>query len=194
MEENQSLEHSLPHGAVVKPDTDFDKSEPRALLIAGLGIGTVVGLVIVLLSVQAYFDHIKAVATYEKVLVPVSEDLKNLHMQEDQELNSYKYLDRNQGIVQIPISRAMQLITEEAAENKLKYFQKSTPVKVPVAAPAAGTAAPAAAGPAANGAASAPNAGSAAAPAVGSPSEGSPAPATGQKSGSGSASGSKKMQ
>jgi hypothetical protein len=194
MEQNQSLEHSLPHGETVKAETDFDKSEPRALLIAGLGIGTVVGLVIVLLGVQAYFDHIKAQATYEKVLVPVSEDLKNLHIQEDQELNSYKYLDRNQGIVQIPIGRAMQLITEEAAENKLKYFQKSTPVKVPVAAPAAGAAAPAATGAAASGAAaSAPNSGATAAPAASNAGQGSPAPGTGQKSGS-NASSAGKMQ
>jgi hypothetical protein len=149
MEQHQSIESAPPHAEVAKVETDFDKSEPRALLIAGLGIGTIIGLVVVLLGVQAYFDHIKAEATYEKVLVPVSDDLKNIHAQEDEELNTYKFLDRNQGVVQIPISRAMQLITEEAGENKLKYFRKPTPVKVPVAAPAAGgTAAPAGSAPA----------------------------------------------
>jgi hypothetical protein len=157
MEQHQSIESVPPHAEVAKVETDFDKSEPRALLIAGLGIGTIIGLVVVLLGVQAYFDHIKAEATYEKVLVPVSGDLKNIHTQEDEELNTYKYLDRNQGVVQIPISRAMQLLTEEAGQNKLKYFRKSTPVKVPVAAPAAGgTAVPAGSAPAGSAPATAP--------------------------------------
>lgn len=178
MEQHQTIEPS-PSANVIQGETDFDKSEPRALLIASLGIGTIIGLVVVLLGVQAYFDHIKAQATYEKVLVPVSDDLKNIHSQEDEELNTYKYLDRNQGIVQIPITRAMQLLTEEAAQNKLTYFQKSTPVKVPVAAPAPGSA-PGAVG---KGAAAA---GQAAAP------TGSPAPVAGQKSGNGSASGTGK--
>ena len=51
------------------------------------------------------------------MLVPVAQDLQNLHSQEDEELNTYKYLDRNKGTVQIPISRAMQLIAEEAAQT-----------------------------------------------------------------------------
>lgn len=172
MEQHQTIEPSPSSANVIQGETDFDKSEPRALLIASLGIGTIIGLVVVLLGVQAYFDHIKAQATYEKVLVPVSDDLKNIHSQEDEELNTYKYLDRNQGIVQIPITRAMQLLTEEAAQNKLTYFQKSTPVKVPVAAPAPGAVGEGAAA-----------AGQAAAPT---------APVAGQKSGNGSASGSGK--
>jgi hypothetical protein len=130
---------------VVKNDTDYDRGDPRALLIAGLGISGLILLVLIILGVQAYFDHVTEVATYDKVLSPVSDDLKNLRSQETEELNTYKYIDRNKGVVQIPISRAMELLAQEAAENKLTYFQKSTPVKVPTApgaAPAAGAAAP----------------------------------------------------
>lgn len=124
---------------IVKTETDFDRSEPHALLIAGFGIASVIGLVVVILGIQAYFDHLREQAEYEKVAVPVSQDLKNLHSQEDEELNHYKYLDRNTGVIQIPISRAMELIAQEAATHKLRYFQKPTPVKVPGAA-AEGTA------------------------------------------------------
>lgn len=141
-----------PH-EIVKKGTDFDRSDPRTLLIAGLGIASVIGLIVIILGVQAYFDHITEVATYQKVLAPVSDDLMNLRSQEAEELNTYKYIDRNKGVVQIPISRAMELLAHEAAENKLSYFQKPTPVKAANAPAAAGApspggaAQPAAAGP-----------------------------------------------
>lgn len=135
---------------IVKTETDFDRSEPHALLIAGFGIASVIGLIVIILGIQAYFDHLRERAEYEKVALPVAEDLKNLHAQENEELDHYKYLDRNKGTVQIPISRAMQLIAQEAAAHKLQYFQKPTAVKVPGApaegAPAANGAAPAGVG------------------------------------------------
>jgi hypothetical protein len=136
---------------VIETNTDFDRSEPHALLIAGFGIASVIGLVVIILGIQAYFDHLREQAEYEKVAVPVAQDLKDLHAQEDEELNHYKYLDRNTGTVQIPVSRAMELIAQEAAAHKLKYFQKPTAVKVPGAPGTAGTA-PAAGAPAGNGA------------------------------------------
>jgi hypothetical protein len=116
---------------IVKNETDFDRSEPHALFIAGFGIASVIGLVVIILGIQMYFDHIRERAEYEKVAVPVAQDLKNIHAQEDEELNHYKYLDRNTGTVQIPVSRAMELIAQEAAAHKLKYYQKPTAVKVP---------------------------------------------------------------
>ena len=164
MEETHQDQPLPDHGAaeIAKADTDFDRSEPHALLIAGFGIASVIGLIVIILGIQAYFDHLREQAEYEKVAVPVAQDLKNLHSQEDEELNNYKYVDRNNGTVQIPISRAMQLIAQEAAAHKLKYFQKPTAVKVPgapgEAAPAAAGAAPAAGTVPAGGAAPAPGA------------------------------------
>jgi hypothetical protein len=113
----------------IKHDVDYDRSDPRALLIAGLGICSIIGLVLVILGVQAYFDHIREEEAYQSVYAPVAQQLQDLHAKEAEELNTYKYLDRNKGTVQIPISRAMQLLAEEAANHKLTYFQKPTPVK-----------------------------------------------------------------
>lgn len=136
---------------VVKTETDFDRGEPHALFITAFGLAALLGLTVTVLGVQSYFDHMRAHEMYEKVLVPVSSDLRNLHVQEDEELNSYKYIDRSKGVVQIPISRAIALIASEAAAGKLHYFQKQTPVKLPgapepAAAPAGTPAAPGAPG------------------------------------------------
>jgi hypothetical protein len=144
METNRNDKMDASHGNAGKSGVDFDRSEPRALLIASIGIASILGLTAMILGVQAYFDHMHEQQMYEKVLVPVSQDLKNLHSQEDQELNTYKYIDRDKGIVQIPITRAMQLIEQEAAAGKIEYFHQPTPVKVPNAAGAAPASAPAA--------------------------------------------------
>jgi hypothetical protein len=144
METNKDDKMDASHGNAGKSGVDFDRSEPRALLIASIGIASILGLTAMILGVQAYFDNLHEQQMYEKVLVPVSQDLKNLHTQEDQELNTYKYIDRNKGVVQIPIARAMQLIEQEAAAGKIEYFHQPTPVKVPNAAGAAPATAPAA--------------------------------------------------
>ena len=144
METNKNDKMDASHGNAGKSGVDFDRSEPRALLIASIGIASILGLTAMILGVQAYFDHMHEQQMYEKVLVPVSQDLKNLHSQEDQELNTYKYIDRGKGIVQIPITRAMQLIEQEAAAGKIEYFHQPTPVKAPNAAGPAPTGAPAA--------------------------------------------------
>jgi len=144
--------HPIPpdSAAVMKSGVDFDRSEPKGLLIAAFGIASILGLTATVLGVQAYFDHIHEQEMFQKVLVPVSEDLRNLRIQEDQELNTYKYLDRNTGTVQIPIARAMELMAQESANGKLKYFQKPTPVKVPAPPGAAAPMAVAPGTPAAN--------------------------------------------
>ena len=131
METNKDDKMDASHGNAGKSGVDFDRSEPRALLIASIGIASILGLTAMILGVQAYFDNLHEQQMYEKVLVPVSQDLKNLHTQEDQELNTYKYIDRNKGIVQIPISRAMQLIEQEAAAGKIEVFPPADSRKGP---------------------------------------------------------------
>ena len=71
MEENSKHGELVPDPAApytVKSTTDFDKGNPQALLIAGLGISGLILLVLIILGVQAYFDHVTEVATYDKVL------------------------------------------------------------------------------------------------------------------------------
>jgi hypothetical protein len=128
-----------PHG--------FDTTEPKGGFIAVFGIATVVTLVATILGIQYYFDQAFEQQTYSEVLAADSDQLKNLHATEDQQLYSYQYVDRTQGSVRLTIDRAMDLLAKEAAEDKLQYPTTPYKVKTPeelAAGPAA--AAPAAAG------------------------------------------------
>ena len=46
------------------------------------------------------------------------QDLSDLRAREDQLLNSYGWVDKNTGVVRIPIERAMQLIVERGLPTR----------------------------------------------------------------------------
>ncbi len=94
----------------------FDVAEPRTRFIALFGLGTLAALIAIILGLQAYVDSVKQQEIFVKVLQPVSEDLKALHAREDTELNSYQYIDRDKGVVRLPIRRAMELLVQEHAK------------------------------------------------------------------------------
>src|SRR5208283_776035 len=145
MESNEHIEPEVPIPDQIQAETGYDKQEPPAGLIAGLSLSTFLALIAVILGVRAYFDYTKQ-QYEEKVGQAVAEDLKNLHSTEDEALNSYKVLDKDNGVVRIPIRRAMDLIAKESAEGKLKYAQTGYPVKSPTSgggAPGAATGKPA---------------------------------------------------
>jgi hypothetical protein len=114
---------------LMQVETGYDKQEPKAGLIAGLTLATFVALIAVILGVQAYFERVREEQIYKEQLAPVSDELKNLRNSEDEVLSSYKVIDKQTGVVRIPVKRAMELIAKEAAEGKPQYAQKTYPVK-----------------------------------------------------------------
>lgn len=108
------------------PREGFDRAEPSAGAIASFAIGSLVLLVITILAIQQYFDHIWSQAVYEKVLAPPSEQLKEVRGRDDWNLTHYLYMDKPSGQVRIPVDRAMELVLQDAAAGKTFYPAKAT--------------------------------------------------------------------
>jgi hypothetical protein len=106
----------------------FDRSEPNVRAIAVFGGVTIVLLVAIILGLQFYYDRVLEQQVYVQVLAPESQALTSLRNREDEELHSYRYLDRDKGTVRLPIERAMQLVVAEYAEGKLRYPTQPVPV------------------------------------------------------------------
>ncbi len=106
----------------------FDRSEPNVRLIAAFGAFSIVLLVVTVLGLQSYFDRVLAQEVYVKELAPESPTLTTLRTREDEELHSYRYLDRDKGEVRLPIERAMELLASEYAQGKLPYPTRPVPV------------------------------------------------------------------
>lgn len=124
------------------PREGFDRAEPSAGAIVVFMIGSLILLVLTILAIQQYFDHIWSEAVYEKVLAPPSEQLKEVRGRDDWNLTHYLYMDKASGQVRIPIDRAMELNLQDAAAGKTFYPAKAyVPKKEEPAAPAPGAAA-----------------------------------------------------
>jgi len=150
---DDAYEHPIAHH---DPEEGFDSTEPNTPAIWLFTVASVVGLVLVIVAVQGYFEQIWKEAVYERVLSVPSEQLQDVRNRDAWNLTHYMYgnLDKSTGRVRMPIDKAMQTFAAEAAAGKLFYPAKSTPIKkeepgAAAATPgaAAGGAAPAGAAP-----------------------------------------------
>jgi hypothetical protein len=169
---DDNYEHPIEHH---DPQEGFDATEPNTPAIWLFTICSVVGLVLVIVAVQGYFEQIWKEAVYERVLSVPSEQLQDVRNRDAWNLSHYMYgnLDKSTNRVRIPIDKAMQMFATEAAAGKLFYPAKATAIKVEEPAAAPPGAAPAGTAPAGT----APAAASSGAPAAGS--SGAPAAAAG---------------
>lgn len=137
MADVDNTQHAAEH-----EEFDFEHQEPKNNLIALLLISSCAALIIIVVLLQWFFDFTKEARVNASGNVRY-EELEKQRAGEDKKLTTYQYVDKEKGIVQIPVARAMQLIAEEAKSGQPKYAQAIT------AAPAAPSAAPAATTPAA---------------------------------------------
>jgi hypothetical protein len=115
---------------------DYENQEPKNPLIAFLLISSCIFVVAVCAFLSWMFIVTRDNETNRKINQSKYVDVQNTRKAEDAILNGYQYLDKDKGVVRIPVERAMQLMVEEAKAGTPK-------------AEAAPTAAPAAAKPAA---------------------------------------------
>lgn len=138
------------------PKEGFDDTEPNTPAIWLFTIGSIIGLVLVIVAVEGYFNQIYKDAVTERVLTVPSELLQDVRNRDAWNLSHYMYgdLDKSSNRVRMPIDKAMQTFAVEAAAGKLFYPAKATAIKkeepdAAAAAPAGTTAPGAPAAPAA---------------------------------------------
>jgi hypothetical protein len=131
-------DHKLPHHDASE---GFDPAEPEAKPIWAFTVGSVLILVLVIWSLQQYFEKIWNDAVYEKVLAPPSEQLQDVRSRDEWALTHYQYQEPTGKQVRIPVDRAEELFLKETAAGKTFYPAKPTlPKKEEPDAGAAGAA------------------------------------------------------
>ena len=147
---DEDYEHPIAHH---DPSEGFDPSEPNTPAIWLFTAGSIIGLVLVIVAVQGYFEQIYKDAVSERVLTVPSELLQDVRNRDAWNLSHYMYgdLDKSSNRVRMPIDKAMQTFATEAAAGKLFYPAKATAIKKeePAAAATPAGATPAGATPAA---------------------------------------------
>jgi hypothetical protein len=118
----------VPHG---DHPLSYDHAEPKFKALAAYMAVTVVLLVVIGIGIQAYYELIYTNEEYTRVISQPNWALRDLRNTEQWELTHYGYVDKAKGTVRIPIDQAMQLVAQDAAQNKLPYPTNSYPVKTP---------------------------------------------------------------
>lgn len=111
------------------PEEGFDRHEPRAGVIALVSGGVI--LLLAGMIVGLYWLYVTA---YEKVEYQVytgveSKDLMAIREREDEHLHKYSYIDKEKGVVRLPISRAMELLVAEVESGRIPYNTAAYPAK-----------------------------------------------------------------
>ena len=121
---------------------DYENQEPKNNLIAFLLIISCIFVVAVCAFLSWMFIVTRDNEYSRKINQATYVDLQNLRKSEDARLNGYQYVDKEKGVVRIPVERAMQMMAEEAKSSAPKAAATPATVK-PEAKPAAKTPAPA---------------------------------------------------
>jgi hypothetical protein len=107
----------------------YDHTEPKGSLLFILAGVTVVVLLLTAIAIQFYYDRLREAEIQERVLTPENHQLRDLRTAEDQELHSYGSVDKNTGKVRITIERSMQIVAQEAKENRVKWPTTPYPLR-----------------------------------------------------------------
>lgn len=106
------------------------------------GIGLFLLIVVVMIGMIWMFDHFSSTQQLGPPASPFAEsqapprgpllqvyparDLKSFHLDEDEKLNSYGWVDQKAGIVRIPIDRAMDLLVKNGLPARTSNAAKPT--------------------------------------------------------------------
>lgn len=103
---------------IPKTDSGYDKREVnvRATILIGGVIVLVIAVFLIVLS--DVFVLKKEQMMYDYVLKPESAPLRDLRAREMEALTTYKLLDPVKGVYRIPLSRAMELMADEAFRDQ----------------------------------------------------------------------------
>lgn len=108
MAERREKEHGL------KPEIGYERRDVKVKYIIKAMIAFVLLFTFILVMLNELFLFTKEQVINENFLSDKSDKLIILRSHEDSVLTNYKVLDEENGIYQIPIERALELVAEDA--------------------------------------------------------------------------------
>lgn len=111
------------------PEEGFDRHEPKSGLIALVSAGVIVLLIGMIIGVYWLYVVAYEKVEYEKYTGVESKDLLAIREREDEQLYKYSYIDKEKGVVRLPIDRAMELLVSEMQTGGAPYNTTAYPAK-----------------------------------------------------------------
>jgi hypothetical protein len=102
-----------PTDAPTNSSSGYEAKDASVPVLLTAGIGLIVGLVVVQFAIGRFFTHFERERPAATKITPAEnlyQQLRDLRGREDTALESYGWVDREAGIVRIPIDRAIGLV------------------------------------------------------------------------------------
>ena len=103
------------------------KEDLNLPMILTIGILFLVLVFVLILLLQAYFYEAERSEYYTKVVVPQSETLTSALAQQQEKLRGYRWVDQPNGVVSIPIERAMALVVRDGVPTPAESSSDAAP-------------------------------------------------------------------
>jgi hypothetical protein len=138
LDPNQEHDPTMPDTAIMVEGVDYDRRDAKAGLIAIVSIAVMGLFIAMIIGVYWLYTVAYERVEYDQYTGVASKELQAIHDREEEQLHRYSYIDKEKGIVRIPIDRAMEIVAAEFGEGKVGYNTKSYPVKDELPGGAAG--------------------------------------------------------
>ena len=102
--------------ATVSPDQSDPRSAPT-VLVGGVGL---VLLAVIVLLLEVLHQRTTQAELARKVVAEQPQELRQVQALQREQLNGYRWVDQGQGVVAIPLDRAIDLLVEEARRGERK--------------------------------------------------------------------------
>lgn len=126
MSTSKSYEHLTPEQAEA---VGYERTEPNAVKVAITTAVIVFTIIASCYSVYYWYVGQLEATRHAEVEVPIWQELKDVRSAETERLTQYKYIDKVQGSVQLPIERSMELLIQESTAGKSFYAGANAAVK-----------------------------------------------------------------
>ena len=90
-----------------------ERSEPDVFTTAMVGVFGTIVLVVIVFGVQGLYEGAQRSELEKKVVMQVPEELRSLRAKQRARLEGMHWVDRKQGLIAIPIERAMELMAAD---------------------------------------------------------------------------------
>jgi hypothetical protein len=103
--------------------SSVQQHDVNATKIAVIGVVSVLLVFVIIVGVQAWFYHQEDRELERKATGEVNVTLADLRLKQQENINRYRWVDRNSGTVTIPIDRAIELAADRLSGSKQEQAQ-----------------------------------------------------------------------
>jgi hypothetical protein len=94
------------------------REDVNTLSVAVVGIVGAIMVFVVIVALQVWFYNLQEVETYKKVVSVPPQEYSSLVAEQETRLNSYRWIDREKGVVAVPIERAAELVVHDLSSEQ----------------------------------------------------------------------------